>query len=310
MMVMIGTALGAAILYGVAAAVEQRQAAAAPVESAGSPRLLARLARNPLWLLGFATQLGGFAVHGVALRSGHLAAVQMLVASELIVAVFLAQSWSGQRLRPASLAAAVTTVAGIGAFLFLTTPHGHGQRPGSELAAHGVPHGPAIAATLLGGAAAALLLAGLRTAGRPRAIWLAVAAGVADACSAVVTMAFVHVLGHGAHPVATSWTTYALVAAGIGNLLLTQTAYQAGYPLLTLPLISAVVPGASVAIGIGLLGETPRLGVAGCAGAVAAAGVTSLALAVLARSASAQSPAPGTAGQARSLNNRESFSAL
>jgi hypothetical protein len=287
MMVMIVTALGAAILYGVAAAVEQRQAAAAPVESAGSPRLLARLARNPLWLLGFAMQLGGFAVHGVALHSGNLAAVQMLVASELIVAVFLTQSWSGHQLSPASLAAAVVTVAGIGAFLLLTTPHGHGHRPGQPPAGHGVPHGPAIAALLLGGAAAALLLAGQRAAGRPRAIWLAVAAGVADACSAVVTLAFVHVLGHGPHAVATSWTAYALIVSGIGNVLLTQTAYQAGYSLITLPLISAVVPAASVAAGIGLLGEMPRLGVAGCAGAAAAAAVTSLALAVLARSSCA-----------------------
>ena len=53
-MVMIVTALAAAVLYGAGAAVEQRQAAAAPESSAGRPRLLFLLARNPLWLLGIA----------------------------------------------------------------------------------------------------------------------------------------------------------------------------------------------------------------------------------------------------------------
>src|SRR6202034_3252637 len=85
MMVMIATALAAAVLYGAGAAVQQRQAAMAPQSSAGRPKLLLRLARQPLWLLGMVTQIGGFAAHAVALRSGSLANVQMLVAVELVV---------------------------------------------------------------------------------------------------------------------------------------------------------------------------------------------------------------------------------
>ena len=67
---MIVSALAAAVLYGAGAAMEQRQAAAAPRSSAGRPRLLFQLARQPLWLLGIAVQIGGFAAHAVALRSG------------------------------------------------------------------------------------------------------------------------------------------------------------------------------------------------------------------------------------------------
>src|ERR1700689_777597 len=85
-MVMIATALAAAVLYGAGAAVEQRQAAAAPASLAGRPRLLFLLARQPLWLLGIAAQIGGFAAHAGPLRSGALATVPMLVAGELIVA--------------------------------------------------------------------------------------------------------------------------------------------------------------------------------------------------------------------------------
>src|ERR1700749_961610 len=102
MIVMIVSALAAAALYGAGAAIEQRQASAAPQSAAGRPRLLLLLARQPLWLLGIAAQIGGFAAHAVALRSGPLATVQMLVAGELVVAVVFVRVWSGRPLSPAS----------------------------------------------------------------------------------------------------------------------------------------------------------------------------------------------------------------
>src|ERR1700729_2167134 len=121
-MVMIAAALAAAVLYGAGAAVEQRQAAAAPGSSAGRPRLLFLLARQPLWLLGIAVQVGGFAAHAVALRSGPLATVQMLVSAELVVAVVIVRVWSGRPLSRASWAAALTVVAAVAVFLALASP--------------------------------------------------------------------------------------------------------------------------------------------------------------------------------------------
>jgi drug/metabolite transporter (DMT)-like permease len=296
MIVMIVSALAAAALYGAGAAIEQRQAAAAPQSAAGRPRLLLLLARQPLWLAGIAAQLGGFAAHAVALRSGPLATVQMLVAGELVVAVVIVRFWSGRPLSKASWAAALTVVAAIGVFLVLTSPADHAH-VGS------LPHHPATAVALgagvAGSAAVACAVAGLHAQGRRRAILLAVAAGLADSCSAVVTLAFSHVASQGLVAVVTSWSVYALVVSGAGNVLLTQSAYQTGRPMITLPIISAVVPIASVAIGIGILGETPRTGVLGGIAAAAAVLVTSIALACLARlapppEASEASEAPAT----------------
>jgi drug/metabolite transporter (DMT)-like permease len=278
-MVMIATALAAAVLYGAGAAVEQRQAAAAPQSSAGRPRLLLLLARQPLWLAGIAAQIGGFAAHAVALRSGPLATVQMLVAAELVVAVVIVRVWSGRPLSRKSWAAALTVVAAVAAFLALTSSgQGHAAGPPDYRRA------AALGAAVTGAGALAAAAAGLRAAGRRRAVLLAVAAGLADSCSAVVTMAFAHAAGHGLAALATSWTGYAVVVCGAGNVLLTQTAYQAGQPMLTLPVIAAVTPVASVAVGAGLLGETLRTGVAGGVAAGLAVLVTSLALAWLARS--------------------------
>src|SRR5215469_4932011 len=122
---MIVSALAAAALYGGGAAAEQRQAAKAPESSAGRPRLLLLLVRKPLWLLGIVAQIGGFAAHAVALRSGHLATVQMLVALELVVAVVIVRIWSGRPLSRGGWAAALTVVAAIAAFLAVTRGHGH-----------------------------------------------------------------------------------------------------------------------------------------------------------------------------------------
>jgi hypothetical protein len=279
-MVMIASALAAAVLYGAGAAVEQRQAAGAPQSSAGRPGLLLMLARQPLWLLGIGAQIGGFAAHTVALRFGPLATVQLIVAAELIVAVGVVRIWSGRPLGRDAWAAALTVVAAIVAFLALTSPaHGHiaGHYPG-----HAV--GAIAGAAATGAGALVAAVAGLRAAGNRRAVLLAVAAGLADACSAVVIMQFSHIASHGVVAIGTSWTTYAVAVCGAGNVLLTQSAYQTGRPMVTLPIIAAVTPAASAAVGIVLLGETPRLGAVGAVAACVAVLVASLALGWLARS--------------------------
>ena len=282
---MILCALLATVLYGVGAAFEQHQAARAPDSSAGRPRLLGLLVRQPAWLLGLTAQIGGFAAHAVALRFGPLTIVQMVVAGDLIVSVAIIRLRSGRPLPRTAWAAGAAVVAGIAAFLALTS---HGT------SGHPVPgHGPGAAglgaaglgAAVAGAAAIVIAGAGLSAAGRRRALLLAVAAGLADACLAVVTMALAGESRHGIAAMAGSWPLYALVAGGLCSLLLTQTAYQAARPMITLPVIAAVTPAASVAIGIGFLCEGAQLGV----GRVVAAGIvavgTAAALAILARSA-------------------------
>ncbi|MBO0815723.1 MAG: hypothetical protein J2P30_11380, partial [Actinobacteria bacterium] len=136
MTTMIVCALLAAVLYGVAAAFEQHQAAGAPDSSAGRPRLIGLLARQPPWLLGFAAQIGGFALHAVALRSGPLTIVQMTVAAELMVSVAIVRVRSGRPLPRTAWLAGAAVLAGITAFLALT--------------ASGAPGAPGQGATVLG----------------------------------------------------------------------------------------------------------------------------------------------------------------
>ena len=276
----IGWALAAAVLYGMGAALQQRQAAAAPGHAAGRPRLLLLLIRRPWWLLGIAVELGGFTAHAVALRTGPLTIVQMLLASSLLFSVTTVRLWSGQQLGWTAWAAALSVVAGITSFVALTAPAGAHGADSSRQAG--------LAAACLAACAAPLAVAGLAAAARRRAVLLAVAAGLADAGIAVVTMAFAHVASHGPAAMAASWATWALLLGGPCSLLLTQTAYQAARPMITLPVIAVVTPVASLATGNLLLGETARLGL--LSGTLAV-------LAVLAASAGLITLARLTAGQ-------------
>ena len=277
-------ALTAAVLYGIGAALQQRQAAATPSQAAARPRLLLLLVRRPWWLLGIGVELSGFATHAVALRTGPLTIVQMLVASSLLFSVATVRLWSGRRLSWTAWAGVLAVIAGIALFVALASPAGGDP---------GVPGHAGLAAACLAACAVPLAAAGLAAAGRLRAVLLAVAAGLADAGIAVVTMAFSHVVSGGLTGMAGSWATYALMLGGPCSLLLTQTAYQAGRPMITLPVIAVVTPVASLAAGNLLLGESARLGVLGGAAAALAVLVTSAGLVVLARLATEQ---PGPVG--------------
>ena len=138
----------------------------------------------------------------------------MLVAAELVVAVVIVRIWSGRPLSRASWAAALAIVTAIAVFLAVTSP--------VRSRARGRPAGPSWRRP--GRRRHRVLRAGgrrrgLRAAGRSRAVLLAVAAGLADSCSAVVTLAFSHAASHGLVALFTSWTVYALVVCGVGNVL-------------------------------------------------------------------------------------------
>jgi len=270
-------ALIAAVLYGTGAALQQRQAAAAPSQAAGRPRLFLLLVRRPWWLLGIGAELGGFAAHAVALHTGPLTIVQMLVASSLLFSVATVRLWSGRRLSWTAWAAVLAVIAGIVSFVALASP------AGGDTGSSGVPGQAGLAAACLATCAAPLAAAGLAAAGRRRAVLLAAAAGLADAGIAVVTMAFSHAAGGGLTGLAGSWATYALMLGGPCSLLLTQTAYQAGRPMITLPVVAVVTPVASLAAGNLLLGESAQLGALGGAAVALAVLVTSAGLVVLAR---------------------------
>src|SRR5580693_6428399 len=86
--------------------------------------LIVRLARRPIWLVGLASQILGFAFQVAALRYGALALVQPVFALELLfVFAYMTVLGAGRVKRRDWLAAAAMT-AGLGLLLFAASPSG------------------------------------------------------------------------------------------------------------------------------------------------------------------------------------------
>lgn len=275
-----------AVLYGAGVAVEHRQAARTPAEAAGRPRMLALLARQPWWLAGVGLETAGFAAHAAALRSGSLAAVQMILGCSLLVSIAVTTGLTRRAMPRHCWPAICVVVAAVGASLALLGPGEH--------AATAPPGRVALAALVTGLITVPLAAAGLLATGRrSRPLLLALAAGLADTCAAVLTMAFAHSFAHGPGAVLTSWPVYALIAGELASLTLAQTTYQTDTPLITLPVITAVMPVASLTVGILALGETAHLSGTRVAIVTACLALAVGALVVLARSAATGDRASG-----------------
>lgn len=265
-----------AVLYGTGVAFEHRQAAASPASATGRPRLVLLLVRQPVWLVGALCELFGFIAHSAALSYGTLACVQMILGASLIVSVGVSSRMQKRPLTKRSLLAVLSVVLGVGGSVALLGPHRHGH----EVDSHGRL---AIAALITALAAAPAVAAAFVARGRSRPLLLGCAAGLSDACVAVVTMAFTHVARFGIGAIVTSWPTYALIVGGLASMVVTQTAFQADRPLVTLPLISAVTPLVSLTVGLGVLGETTDLSAPGVAIVAACVVVAVIGLVTLAR---------------------------
>ena len=249
----VALALLASALFGTGVAFQQRPASQVPDELAARPGLLLRVARQPLWLLGVAAEIAAFVVQVGALRHGSLVVVQPLITTSLIFAIAITASWSQQTIGPRDSLAVLAVVAGLGAFLVIAAPSDSSS--GSADAKAWVATCMSMLAVL-----GTLIWVGVTGEKRRRAAALGLAAGLGDAFMAVLTKALASATDHGYVAMFKTWIPYALCAAGLAAMLVTQTAYQTGQPKISIPLITVTEPLVSCGIGVGLFGEALHLG--------------------------------------------------
>lgn len=243
------------------ASLAQRQGARS-VETAGGfgLRLILRLARRPVWLLGIASMIGGFLFQLTALRYGPLALVQPILAVELIL-VFGYMALAGRRLvrikRRDWLSAAAMS-AGIGVFLGLAAPSG-GQlhAPGQSWVLAGLI---TLGAVLVAVAAAFGLDRRSGASPARRAALLGSATGLGWGFVAAVIKELSSHLGGGLGAVLDSWSLYVLLAAGAATMLLASHALAAGPLAASQPGFTVVDPLAAALLGVFLFGEHIRTG--------------------------------------------------
>ncbi len=264
-------------IFGVGVALQQRPARAVPQQHSARPMLLLTLVRRPIWVLGVVAEIAGFVLQVLALRTGSLVVVQPVLTVSLLFTIGLTALWSEATISATEWVAVAAVVVGLSVFMILASPRSTG----------GANASPAdwLATMLgLGAGVAALVVAGRRRLGQARAMLFGAAAGVSDAAMAVVTKAFAHDVDLGFSHVITSWTPYTLVGAGLVAMTVSQSAYQAGHPTISLPIITVADPVISSAVGVALFGEVVHLDNATAPAAVAAIAVMVVGLVILSRS--------------------------
>jgi hypothetical protein len=266
------TALGlaAAFLFALSAFLQQRAARAAVGDTStlrdasGVMRLLGRLVRNRTWLVGWITNLCGVGTQAAALKVGSVAAVQPLMASQLLFVLTLA---SGEQRRWPSARDWLSALAVCAGLVLLLTADA------SSLT--GAPHRHRV---LMATACMVGLIVILRQLSRHTFPWLAgplvgVAAGLCHALNAVYLKLTVEDVYHGgAAATLFDWPVYALAVTAVSGMLLVQIAFASGPLPPAVAAMSVTNPVASFVLGI-LAFDAPAPRGLGVLSAIVASGV-------------------------------------
>jgi drug/metabolite transporter (DMT)-like permease len=256
----------AASLCTATASVCQRLGAKSSESESFDARLVFRLARRPIWLLGVASMILGFIFQLTALHFGALALVQPILALELlfVFGYLAAASRRRVKVRRRDWLGAAAMSAGIGIFLWLASPSG------------GRLHAPGTLWLLAGLVTFGVVLAALAVAfglgGRPgasrsrRTAVLGAATGVSWGFVAAVIKELSSHLDDGAGAVFSTWSPYVLVAVGAATMLLASHALAAGPLAASQPGFTILDPLSASLLGVFLFGEHIRTGVVELAG--------------------------------------------
>lgn len=210
--------------------------------------LLVNLVGRPAWLLGLLADGAAFILQFLALGHGSLLLVQPLLVSGLLFALPIGARLAHKRLSGTEWLGAAEVVVGLSLFLVVASP-GLGRLDVSGLA-WGMTALATLAPTVL------LIIAAPAGHGPGRAAMLGAASGIAYGLAAALTQAVsTELVRRGAVHVLLTWQLYALVVAGLGTLLLVQSAFQAAPLRCSLPILTVVDPVVSVLIGSLAFGE-------------------------------------------------------
>jgi len=251
-------AVVAAFSYALSNVLQQHEAEQIAQEETLKLGFLTQLARRPRWLFGMGADVGGYVFEAIALGSGTLVIVELILATSLLLSLFLGATINKRHVDREGWTAAMVLAIGVSLFLFVVAP-----TRGAELAS---TRSWLIAAPPIVGFVLVCIAAAGAAAGAKRAAFLGLGAGTLFGTSAVLTKAFVHYLGGGVLNWIPHWEPYALAVSSICGLVLAQSAFQTGGLAAAIGAEQVMQPLTGVALGVGLLDE--RLGISGSVAAI------------------------------------------
>jgi drug/metabolite transporter (DMT)-like permease len=252
MLVAVFAALGSAMGFAVSSSLQHQAAASVPHFEASRPlRFLLDLLTKPLWLVGQVLASCSFVLHAWALHLGALAVVQPIVVSGMVFAVPLRAALNHRVPSGRELRAVTLTAIGLAVFLVASNPTlGDGRR---ELGVAGV-------FTVVGVVAAAsfTFIASRLTAPRQRAMFLGLTSGTLFGLVAGHVKLSIAAYSHeGMAGMATSWSTWTLIALGAWGVSTNLRAYQIADLSASLPALSIVNVAVALVFGLFVFNEIP-----------------------------------------------------
>ena len=240
-------ALGAAFLFALAAALQQKGALNLPELSLRNPASLVRLAGQTMWLLGTIALLVGYVLQAAALDRGRLAIIQPLLVMTVVFALPLGYVLTAQHIGRSEVVGAAVIVVGLALFAVYGDPAGGKENaPASEWA---------IAIAILGVVCAVLLAFGGRGGLSLKAGVYGTVAGILFGLSAALTKPTLDYLHAGIEELLTHWEPYALAVAGILGFVLQQISLATGKLAPSVATVSVANPIVGILLGVLLFDE-------------------------------------------------------
>lgn len=240
-------ALMAALLFALAATLQQKGALNLAGVSLAHPMLLVRLVGQRMWLLGTAALLVGYVLQAAALDRGRLAVIQPLLVTTIVFALPLGWLLTNQHVGRREVGGAGVILLGLGAFAIYGDPAGgKDNAPNDEWA---------IAIVVAVVVCAGLLVYGRGgTPTRVAAVYGAVA-GILFGLSAALTKPTIEMLHEGVGEMLSHWQCYALAVAGVLGFVLQQVSLGTGRLAPSVATVSVANPIVGVVLGIAIFDE-------------------------------------------------------
>jgi drug/metabolite transporter (DMT)-like permease len=240
-------ALVAALLFALAAALQQKGALHLPKVSLAQPSSLLALLGQTMWLLGTVALLCGYVVQAAALDRGRLSIIQPLLVTTVVFALPLGYVLTRQHVGRREVLGAVVILVGLGCFTVLADPAGGNENaPDSEWA---------VVIGLIVAASGGLLAFGNRGGPAARAAVYGSVAGLLFGLSASLTKPTLDELHDGVSEMLSHWEPYVLAAAGILGFVFQQVSLSTGRLAPSVATVSVINPIVGILIGTILLDE-------------------------------------------------------
>jgi drug/metabolite transporter (DMT)-like permease len=240
----------AALSLGLGYVLQQRVAATAPLAELLSFRLLLDLMHRRLWWAGIGAMVVGELLAGLALQMASVALVEPLLSANLLFALAIAATISGQRIRWYEIVGALLLSASLGVFIAVGNPH---SSPAPA------PNNAVIVLAVCAVVGAVVVLVAIGKGQRhlvTESVLLATSAGLLyglqDAATRSTLLAADH---HGITSIFYNPWVYIVVGAAVIGILLSQSAFKAARLDYSLPPIAAAEPIAGIALGVTVLGD-------------------------------------------------------